>query len=171
MSPLFTSSSSFFPSRPIITSGNVLLVQFVSDLSVTSDGFIAHYTSVTPGTQVSRADAGAGTRAIPPKPAGKPTPPELPATTAKPPATTVKYVPTERPRPVKPNRGRGQGSTGQDRRVPVNGSNGRRPGRWRYVHAKACVWTCSRCDLHLWCAFLCILSIFSPSKSPLCQSL
>uniref|UniRef100_A0A3Q3WE29 Uncharacterized protein n=1 Tax=Mola mola TaxID=94237 RepID=A0A3Q3WE29_MOLML len=124
--------------EPIITSGNVLLVQFVSDLSVTSDGFIAHYTSVTPGTQVSRADAGAGTRAIPPKPAGKPTPPELPATTAKPPATTVKYVPTERPRPVKPNRGRGQGSTGQDRRVPVNGSNGRRPVPQNPLCAKAC---------------------------------
>lgn len=129
MTPLFNSSSSFFPSRPIISSGNVLLVQFVSDLSVTSDGFIARYTSVTPGTQVSRADAGAGTRVIPRKPAVKPSLPNLPATTTKPPPTTAKYVPTEKPRPVKPNRGRGQGSTGQDRRVPVNGSNGRRPGR------------------------------------------
>lgn len=115
-------------SRPIITSGNVLLVQFVSDLSVTSDGFLARYTSISPGSQVSTDEAEAGTRSIPSKPAVKPTAPERPATTAQPPAPTVKYVPTERPKPVKPTRGRGQGTTGQDRRVAVTRPNGKRPG-------------------------------------------
>uniref|UniRef100_A0A667ZU71 Procollagen C-endopeptidase enhancer b n=1 Tax=Myripristis murdjan TaxID=586833 RepID=A0A667ZU71_9TELE len=35
----------------IVTNGNELLVQFVSDLSVTSDGFMAHYNSVPRGSQ------------------------------------------------------------------------------------------------------------------------
>uniref|UniRef100_A0A3Q2NXA3 Procollagen C-endopeptidase enhancer b n=1 Tax=Fundulus heteroclitus TaxID=8078 RepID=A0A3Q2NXA3_FUNHE len=34
------------PPGNIVTNGNELLVQFVSDLSVTSDGFMAHYSSV-----------------------------------------------------------------------------------------------------------------------------
>ncbi|XP_034020415.1 procollagen C-endopeptidase enhancer b isoform X2 [Thalassophryne amazonica] len=34
------------PPGTIVTNGNELLVQFVSDLSVTSDGFMAHYSSV-----------------------------------------------------------------------------------------------------------------------------
>lgn len=78
------------------------------------------------GSHVSRGDAGAGTRSVPQKPAVKPNAPERPATTAKPPAPTVKYVPTEKPEPVNPARGRGKSTTGQDRRVAV--PNGRRPG-------------------------------------------
>ncbi|KAK9524779.1 hypothetical protein VZT92_017147 [Zoarces viviparus] len=39
----------------IVTNGNELLVQFVSDLSVTSDGFMAHYTSVPRGSRVPTA--------------------------------------------------------------------------------------------------------------------
>uniref|UniRef100_A0A3B3ZGF8 Uncharacterized protein n=1 Tax=Periophthalmus magnuspinnatus TaxID=409849 RepID=A0A3B3ZGF8_9GOBI len=35
----------------IVTNGNELLVQFVSDLSVTSDGFMAHYNSVPRGSR------------------------------------------------------------------------------------------------------------------------
>uniref|UniRef100_A0A7N8YNL2 Procollagen C-endopeptidase enhancer b n=1 Tax=Mastacembelus armatus TaxID=205130 RepID=A0A7N8YNL2_9TELE len=35
----------------IVTNGNELLVQFVSDLSVTSDGFMAHYSSVPHGSR------------------------------------------------------------------------------------------------------------------------
>uniref|UniRef100_A0A8C3AG04 Procollagen C-endopeptidase enhancer b n=1 Tax=Cyclopterus lumpus TaxID=8103 RepID=A0A8C3AG04_CYCLU len=37
----------------IVTNGNELLVQFVSDLSVTSDGFMAHYTSVPRGSRAA----------------------------------------------------------------------------------------------------------------------
>lgn len=125
-SQLSTVPSACLLSRPIITSGNVLLVQFVSDLSVTSDGFIAHYTSIPQGSHVSTGNAKAGTRPFSEKPAVKPSAPKPPATTVKPPAPTAKYVPTERPKPVNPTRGRGQGSTGQDRRVVT--PNGRRPG-------------------------------------------
>uniref|UniRef100_A0A8C9YGJ7 Procollagen C-endopeptidase enhancer b n=1 Tax=Sander lucioperca TaxID=283035 RepID=A0A8C9YGJ7_SANLU len=35
----------------IVTNGNELLVQFISDLSVTSDGFMAHYSSVPRGSR------------------------------------------------------------------------------------------------------------------------
>lgn len=122
-------------SRPFITSGNVLLVQFVSDLSVTSDGFLAHYTSVPHGSQVSTKDVGAGTRYTSPNSAGKPAVPKRPAPTLPPPATTVKYEPTEKPKLVKPTRGRGQGTTGPNRRVPGTGPNGKRPGGWSYVHS------------------------------------
>ncbi|XP_028277063.1 procollagen C-endopeptidase enhancer a [Parambassis ranga] len=121
--------------QPIISTGNVLLVQFVSDLSVTSDGFFAYYTSIPRGSQMPTVDQGAGTRSIPSIPAGKPAAPEHPATTAKPPVTTTKYVPppppqpTERVRLVKPTRGRGQGNT----RV-----TGKRPVPQNPLCAKAC---------------------------------
>uniref|UniRef100_UPI0037E9BB90 procollagen C-endopeptidase enhancer a n=1 Tax=Semicossyphus pulcher TaxID=241346 RepID=UPI0037E9BB90 len=118
--------------QPLITTGNVLLVQFVSDLSVTSDGFLAYYTSVPRGTEVPKINAGAGTRSIPRKPAVKPVAPERTATRAPPPA------PTEKPKPVKPTRGRGQGTTGQDRRVPVTRPNGKRPVAQNPLCAKAC---------------------------------
>ncbi|XP_067117684.1 procollagen C-endopeptidase enhancer b [Osmerus mordax] len=39
----------------IVTNGNELLVQFVSDLSVTSDGFMAHYSSVPRGSRTPTA--------------------------------------------------------------------------------------------------------------------
>ncbi|XP_075968528.1 procollagen C-endopeptidase enhancer b [Anarhichas minor] len=39
----------------IVTNGNELLVQFVSDLSVTSDGFMAYYSSVPRGSQAPTA--------------------------------------------------------------------------------------------------------------------
>ncbi|KAM6895186.1 procollagen C-endopeptidase enhancer b [Lycodopsis pacificus] len=39
----------------IVTNGNELLVQFVSDLSVTSDGFMAHYNSVPRGSRAPTA--------------------------------------------------------------------------------------------------------------------
>ena len=133
-----TSSLTCLLSRPIISSGNVLLVQFVSDLSVTSDGFLARYNSVPRGTTLQTVDSGAGTRSIPSRPAVKPAAPKRPAATAPPPAPTAKYVPpepTQRPKPVKPTRGRGQGTTGQDRRVPVTRPNGKRPGGWLYVYA------------------------------------
>lgn len=124
--------------RPFITSGNVMLVQFVSDLSVTADGFLAHYSSVPRGTEIS-ADDVAGTRSTPPKPPVEPrrpaatTIPTTTTTTTQPPAPTVKYVPTQRTRPVQPSRGRGRENTGQDRRVPVSrpNGNGKRPSGWQ----------------------------------------
>ncbi|XP_028452202.1 procollagen C-endopeptidase enhancer a [Perca flavescens] len=127
--------------QPIITSGNVLLVQFVSDLSVTSDGFLARYTSVPPGSQIPTLDSGAGTRSIPREPAVKPAESKPPAVTTQPPVPTAKYVPpepTEIPKPVKPTRGRGQVTTGQDRRVPITRPNGKRPVPQNPLCAKAC---------------------------------
>nr|XP_061801714.1 procollagen C-endopeptidase enhancer 2-like [Nerophis lumbriciformis] len=98
--------------EPIVTSGNVLLVQFVSDLSVTSDGFLATYTSFPRGTDTSVVhSAGADTRSVPARPAVKPDVRVLPATAAPPPVTTSKYVPPPAPepngRPVRPTNGKG----------------------------------------------------------------
>ncbi|XP_030009789.1 procollagen C-endopeptidase enhancer a [Sphaeramia orbicularis] len=130
--------------QPIISNGNELLVQFISDLSVTSDGFLAYYTSVPRGSQIPLVDSGAGARSVPSKPAVQPVVPEVIATTAPPPVPTTRYVPppppepTERPKPVKPTRGRGSGTTGQDRVVPVTRPNGRRPVPQNPLCAKAC---------------------------------
>nr|XP_040038431.1 procollagen C-endopeptidase enhancer a [Gasterosteus aculeatus aculeatus] len=121
--------------QPITSSGNVLIVQFVSDSSVTSDGFLAHYTSVPGAPQILTFNSAAGTGSIPSKPAA------LPAATIKPPVPTAKYVPpepTRKPKPVKPTRGRGQGTTGQDRRPPVTTPNGKKPVPQNSVCAKAC---------------------------------
>lgn len=119
--------------RPIISSGNVLLVQFVSDLSVTSDGFLAQYTSVPKGSPITPVDSGYGTRSTPQRP-----PVAAPATPKRPvivqPTLAPPPAPTRRPRPVKPTRGRGQDSSGQDRRVPVTRPNGKRPGELSYLH-------------------------------------
>ncbi|XP_040007292.1 procollagen C-endopeptidase enhancer a [Xiphias gladius] len=130
--------------QPIITSGNVLLVQFVSDLSVTSDGFLAHYTSIPRGSEIITAESGAGTRSIHPKPAVKPAAPERPAATLKPPVPTTKYVPSlppklaERYKPVKPVRVRQPDTTSQGRRVPVTRPNGKRPIPQNPLCARAC---------------------------------
>ncbi|KAM3868665.1 procollagen C-endopeptidase enhancer a [Diretmus argenteus] len=126
---------------PIITNGNVLLVQFVSDLSVTSDGFLASYTSVPPGTQILPVDSAPGARvqSVPSKPDVKPFVPERPAiittTTMAPPVPE----PTRRPKPVKPvkpTRGRVPGTTGQDRRVVP--TRPKRPIHVNPLCAKAC---------------------------------
>lgn len=121
--------------QPITTNGNVLLVQFVSDLSVTSDGFLARYTSIQRGSQIPIINSGAGSRYIPPIPAVKP------AATIKPAVPTAKYVqpePTVRPRPVKPTRGRGQGTRDQKRKVPITRPTGKRPVPQNPLCAKAC---------------------------------
>uniref|UniRef100_H3CN13 Procollagen C-endopeptidase enhancer b n=1 Tax=Tetraodon nigroviridis TaxID=99883 RepID=H3CN13_TETNG len=56
----------------IVTNGNELLVQFVSDLSITSDGFLAHYSSVPRGTRTPTSTGdfiyGPQTTSIPQKP-------------------------------------------------------------------------------------------------------
>ncbi|KAK7915837.1 hypothetical protein WMY93_011598 [Mugilogobius chulae] len=56
---------------PILTSGNVLLVQFVSDLSVTLDGFSAQYTSFPRGSSVPSVESRTSTRTIPSVPVVK----------------------------------------------------------------------------------------------------
>uniref|UniRef100_UPI0037E9C1BC procollagen C-endopeptidase enhancer b n=1 Tax=Semicossyphus pulcher TaxID=241346 RepID=UPI0037E9C1BC len=96
----------------IITNGNELLVQFVSDLSVTSDGFMAHYSSVPRGSRTPTAGGdfiyGPQTTSMPQKTAVKPKKPTKPPPTPRPrpgllPKPTTK--PTKRPlvkKPLKP---------------------------------------------------------------------
>lgn len=58
--------------RSIVTGGNQLLVQFVSDLSVTSDGFMASYSSIPRGSKSPTREGdtwpASGAESIPPKP-------------------------------------------------------------------------------------------------------
>ncbi|KAG7223353.1 hypothetical protein INR49_015709 [Caranx melampygus] len=122
--------------QPIISSGNVLLVQFVSDLSVTSDGFLAQYMSVPKGSQITPVDSGHATRSTPRRPSVVPVAPKRPV--AVQPTPVPPPEPTGRPRPVKPTRGRGQDNLGQDRRVPVTRPNGKRPVPQNPLCAKAC---------------------------------
>ncbi|KAM8897360.1 procollagen C-endopeptidase enhancer a [Spinachia spinachia] len=112
--------------QPITSTGNVLIVQFVSDSSVTSDGFLAHYTSVPGASQTPTFNSAVSPGSNPAKPTDKP------ATTIKPP------VPTRKPKPVKPTRGREKGTTGQDGRLPVTLPNGRKPVLQNPLCAKAC---------------------------------
>ncbi|KAM9728707.1 procollagen C-endopeptidase enhancer a [Menidia menidia] len=125
------------PPLPIISNSNVLLVQFVSDLSVTSDGFLAQYASIPRGSQPPTVGSAAGTRSIPSEPAVKP-PARPTAAPAPPKPQPAPLNPTERPRVVKPTRTRGQGTTTQDRRVTVARPNGERPVPQNPLCAKAC---------------------------------
>ncbi|XP_054609595.1 procollagen C-endopeptidase enhancer b isoform X2 [Dunckerocampus dactyliophorus] len=80
----------------VVTNGNQLLVQFVSDLSVTSDGFMAHYNSVPRGSRTPTAGVDFVHRSETPttthKPAARPTKPVK--TTPKPkPAVQPKVTP------------------------------------------------------------------------------
>ncbi|XP_076024928.1 procollagen C-endopeptidase enhancer a [Genypterus blacodes] len=126
--------------EPIISNGNVMLVQFVSDLSVTLDGFLAHYTTILRGSQITAVDSGAPVRTIPIRPLV----PRRPAITPKPPVLTTKAPappapePTRRAKPVKPTRTRVPGTTGQDRRVVVTNPNGKRTVPINPMCAKAC---------------------------------
>ncbi|XP_017268069.1 procollagen C-endopeptidase enhancer a [Kryptolebias marmoratus] len=104
--------------QPIITTGNELLVQFVSDLSVTSDGFLAYYASVPRGSWPPTA----GSRPIPSERAVRPAEPRRPAPT-RPAPTTTKYVPT---------------TTVSTKRSRVPGVNVRRPVAQNPLCAKAC---------------------------------
>jgi len=115
----------------IVTNGNELLVQFVSDLSVTSDGFMAFYTSVPRGSRTPTAGGdfiyGPQTTSTPQKPAVKPRKPTpkprpglLPKPTPKPakkplvkiplkppprkPSAKPAVKPTAKPKPAKPTR-------------------------------------------------------------------
>ncbi|XP_013880002.1 procollagen C-endopeptidase enhancer 2 [Austrofundulus limnaeus] len=111
------------PPGTIVTNGNELLVQFVSDLSVTSDGFMAYYTSVPLGsrtptaggdfiyspTLISRPQKPTVKPRKPikstPKPPSKPTTRPTPKPTTKPiskptPKPPVKLRPGLRPKPT-----------------------------------------------------------------------
>ncbi|KAL6099036.1 pcolce [Pungitius sinensis] len=121
--------------EPITSSGNMLIVQFVSDSSLTFDGFLAHYTSVPGASQIPAFNSAAGTGTNPLKPT------YIPAATIKPPVPTAKYVPpepTRKPKPVKPTRARGQGTTGQEGRQPVTRPNGKKPVPQNPLCTKAC---------------------------------
>ncbi|KAK7909796.1 hypothetical protein WMY93_014480 [Mugilogobius chulae] len=80
----------------IVTNGNELLVQFVSDLSVTSDGFMAHYNSVPRGSR--RPTAGGDFIFSSPRPTPKPT-----LRTTKP-TTATAARPTTKPKVLKPTK-------------------------------------------------------------------
>uniref|UniRef100_H2UID1 Procollagen C-endopeptidase enhancer b n=1 Tax=Takifugu rubripes TaxID=31033 RepID=H2UID1_TAKRU len=88
----------------IVTKGNQLLVQFVSDLSITSDGFMAHYSSVPRGARAPTSTGdfiyGPQTTSMPRRP-NKPIKP-IPKPKPKPKST---LKPTKKPQvktPVKP---------------------------------------------------------------------
>ncbi|XP_034712659.1 procollagen C-endopeptidase enhancer b [Etheostoma cragini] len=75
----------------IVTNGNELLVQFISDLSVTSDGFMAHYSSVPRG---SRTPTVGGDFIFRPETTSAPQ-----RTVVKPSKPTKPTKPTPKPRP------------------------------------------------------------------------
>ncbi|KAK5618684.1 hypothetical protein CRENBAI_013991 [Crenichthys baileyi] len=81
----------------IVTNGNELLVQFVSDLSVTSDGFMAHYSSVP---RESRTPTAGGDFIHRPQPTSRPQKPTKPRKPIKPtpkPTTKPALRPTPKP--------------------------------------------------------------------------
>nr|XP_020466972.1 procollagen C-endopeptidase enhancer 2-like isoform X2 [Monopterus albus] len=105
----------------IVTNGNELLVQFISDLSVTSDGFMAYYSSVSRGSRTPTAGGDFIYRpqptSTPQKPAVKPSKPTKlrpsfqPKPTKKPvvkkpplrkPTAKSVLKPTAKPKPAKP---------------------------------------------------------------------
>ncbi|XP_030285612.1 procollagen C-endopeptidase enhancer b [Sparus aurata] len=108
----------------IVTNGNELLVQFVSDLSVTSDGFMAYYSSVPRGSRTPTAGGdfiyGPQTTSMPekatkptkptpkprpglrPKPTPKPAKKPLVKIPLKPPPRKPIVKPTPKPKPAKP---------------------------------------------------------------------
>ncbi|XP_069375307.1 procollagen C-endopeptidase enhancer b [Paralichthys olivaceus] len=111
----------------VVTNGNELLVQFVSDLSVTSDGFMAYYTSVPRGSRTPTAGGdfiyGPQTTSTPqkagvkPKKTIKPTPKPKPGVQPKPtkkalvkkplprkPTAKPAVKPAAKPKPAKPTR-------------------------------------------------------------------
>nr|XP_046235897.1 procollagen C-endopeptidase enhancer b [Scatophagus argus] len=112
------------PPGTIVTNGNELLVQFVSDLSVTSDGFMAHYSSVPRGSRTPTTGGdfiyGPHTTSMPqktskptkpppkprpslqPKPTPKPTKKTLVKKPLKPPPRKPIVKPTAKPKPAKP---------------------------------------------------------------------
>ncbi|CAG01563.1 unnamed protein product, partial [Tetraodon nigroviridis] len=118
--------------QPVISSGNVMLVQFVSDLSVTSDGFFAYYTSFRHGTEASTSDREAGSRPVPSTPEVSPSKPVSRPAPAKPPSPPEIVKPDKPTRnwgqPVNSGQGRRVSTPGQDRRVGGTGQDRRVSG-------------------------------------------
>ncbi|KAF3697892.1 Procollagen C-endopeptidase enhancer 1 Procollagen COOH-terminal proteinase enhancer 1 [Channa argus] len=89
----------------IVTNGNELLVQFVSDLSVTSDGFMAHYSSVPRGSRTPTAGGdfiyGPKTTSMPQKKPVRPSKPTKPTTQVRP---GIQPKPTKKPLVKKPKK-------------------------------------------------------------------
>ncbi|XP_009301718.1 procollagen C-endopeptidase enhancer b isoform X1 [Danio rerio] len=100
----------------VVTNGNELLVHFVSDLSVTAAGFMAHYRSVPRGSRTPTADLDTvhGPRVntsptkptVPPqrvKPKPTPKPPSRPFKPVPPrPTPKTRSNPAAKPKPVRP---------------------------------------------------------------------
>ncbi|GAA6216341.1 procollagen C-endopeptidase enhancer 2-like [Lates japonicus] len=84
------------PPGTIVTNGNELLVQFVSDLSITSDGFMAHYSSVPRG---SRRPTAGGDFIFSPQTTSMPQ--KTPVRPSKPTKPPSKPKPTPQPKPTK----------------------------------------------------------------------
>ncbi|XP_069025958.1 procollagen C-endopeptidase enhancer b [Embiotoca jacksoni] len=91
----------------VVTNGNELLVQFVSDLSVTSDGFMAHYSSVPRGSRTPTAGGdfiyNPQTTSMPRKTTVRPTKPPKPTPKPKP---RPGLLPKPTPKPAKKPFGR-----------------------------------------------------------------
>uniref|UniRef100_A0A8C1CEJ9 Procollagen C-endopeptidase enhancer b n=1 Tax=Cyprinus carpio carpio TaxID=630221 RepID=A0A8C1CEJ9_CYPCA len=94
-----------------VTNGNELLVHFVSDLSVTAAGFMAHYRSVPRGSRTATATLDtvhgprvdtSSTKPITPSARPKPTP-KAPSRPSSRPTPKPRSKPTPKPKPVKPN--------------------------------------------------------------------
>ncbi|KAM5229116.1 procollagen C-endopeptidase enhancer 1 [Ctenodactylus gundi] len=89
---------------PITSEGNELLVQFVSDLSVTADGFSAFYKTVPQGTAGSEKDARPGRPLLSPSPKPPTGPKVKPPTKPKvQPAEKPESLPEAQATPVKPD--------------------------------------------------------------------
>uniref|UniRef100_A0A1A8RFN1 Procollagen C-endopeptidase enhancer n=1 Tax=Nothobranchius rachovii TaxID=451742 RepID=A0A1A8RFN1_9TELE len=107
--------------EPIITSGNMLLVHFVSDLSVPSDGFFAYYTSIPRGSQSATVESGRRTVSVPSIPVIKPAEPERPVVLH----ITTTTIPTTSTIPT-------------TTKARVSRPNGKRPVLQNPLCAKAC---------------------------------
>ncbi|MCI4387949.1 hypothetical protein PGIGA_G00079940 [Pangasianodon gigas] len=122
--------------EPIVTNGNVLLVQFVSDQSVTSDGFIASYASVPRGHS---PQPGSRVHSLPTVPRLPVAPTRKPVTTkpTKVPTTTTTTTTTAAPRrpPANPD---------HPARPPIRRPESGRPDPARPGPNPLCPKTCKR---------------------------
>ncbi|CAL8362870.1 unnamed protein product [Lota lota] len=114
--------------EPLVSNGNVLLVQFVSDLSVTSDGFMASYTAIPRGSTIASAPRLD-------RPVTITTTTRPPTTTTRPPTTTTTTT-TMKPKLQQPTRTRVRVTPGQN--GATRPGNGKRPVFGNPLCAKAC---------------------------------
>ncbi|XP_062392903.1 procollagen C-endopeptidase enhancer a [Sardina pilchardus] len=142
------------PPKEIVSNGNVLLVQFVSDTSVTSDGFMATYRSIPRGSKppTTGEDVVTGPRVgsesrVPVVRTDRPVKPEKsqprkptakPATTT---TTTTTVRPTPKPKPVRPVR---PARPVKPQRRPVTKPENGKPTRTRAPLNPLCAQACKR---------------------------